>query len=233
MPHAILPQNISSARYGSPPPPFPRSLLTRPNVRPSLNTLRSTFPPNIPSSARYGSPHSHILPHSLIRSNVRPSLNAPLYPPPEHSFFCPIRLSPLPYSPALLNPLKCSPFSQYAPLYLPPEHSFCPIWLSPLPYSPALLNPLKCSSFSRYAPLYPPSNIPSARYTPPPPPFPRSLPTRPNVRPVHKKTDARPMPNACSIRYILTAPGKRCSTHAGSFSCLQPKKAQWPMNWIR
>lgn len=69
--------NIPSARYGSPPPPFPRSLPTRPNVRPSLNTLRSTFPPNIPSSARHDPPHSRILPLSLIRPNVQFALNAP------------------------------------------------------------------------------------------------------------------------------------------------------------
>lgn len=153
-----------------------------------------------------------------------------------------------PYSPTLNMP--------HAILH---EHSFCPIWPSPLPYSPtpsirsnvqfALnappLHPLPLSSLSPTPSTR--SNVrPSLdmlRSTPrtflllsdmllPHHLFP--VPSiRPNVRPAHQKTDARPMPNACSIRYISTAPGKRRSTHAGSFSCLQSKKARSPMNWIR
>ena len=111
MPHAILSPNIPSARHG---PPHSRILplsLIRSNVRPSLNTLRSTFPPNIPSSARHGPPHSHILPHSLIRSNVRPSLNT------LRSTFPPNIPSSARHDPPLFHLLPLSrPVQMFAPL---------------------------------------------------------------------------------------------------------------------
>ena len=134
----------------------------------SLDTLRSTLPRTflLPDMAL---PH-HLfpVPSRLVQMFAFPppySLSARCalcHPSPEHSF-CPIWLSPLPYSPTLLNPLKCSvysqsspiaspssvfsfsyslnpskcsPCSQYAPRHPPPKHFFCPICPSPLPYSP-------------------------------------------------------------------------------------------------
>ena len=75
-----------------------------------------------PSSPRTFLPPDIPLPHHLFPVPSRPvqmfahSQYAPRHPPPrmpapffpEHSFFCLIRPSPLPYSPTLLNPLKCS-----------------------------------------------------------------------------------------------------------------------------